>query len=236
MPTRDGQTLIDEKFLSRRDLFALEFTEGLVFLEVRDWEFLQYRPYDGVDTISAQSSKGETILQDGNGDEIVYMDKGVEKVLHGSIGVYPNTMRMYTRYPEGSKKLGTWPNLNTASSSSGDDYGFISGEDSPYKTPTDELELFVPPGVEISHEFFNPEDRPREPKLNLRFRKYKINALDWNNDGHKKSIKRILSPGSPMPIAPVGTFDNKYSYDLQDTWGVRPMPRSQAFKIVEGGV
>lgn len=224
---------IDDNFLNHRELFALEYREGMVFLEVQDWEFVQYRPYSGVGTVGSEESSGFVRLDDGNRD-ILHIEKGEEKVLHGSVGIYPNNFRQYTRYPEGGPKSGTWPNLQSPSSGNGDDYGYVSGNDSPYSEPTEEGELFIPPGVHLSFDFFNTGVEDRTPKLNLRFREYDVNILDPFENKHQNAIRRIIQPGSPMPIVTVGTMGNRYSYDLQDSWGVQPMSYDQLDNVVNG--
>lgn len=230
----DGKKSIDEKFLSRRDMFGLEFQEGFVFLEVEDWDFLQFKPYTGVSAINSQSASGDQNLTH-SGDEIIYMDKGVEKVLHGSIGIYPDSMRQYLRYPEGGPRRGDWPNLTPIAASNGSDYGYVNGSDSPYHRPTDAAEVFVPPGVSLDYSYYNTDDRSRQPKLNIRFREYQVDALNPSNNKDRNQIKRIMNPGSPMPVAPVGTMSQKVTYQLEDSWGVQPMRRSQVESLVSGG-
>ena len=229
----DGQTHIDEKFLGRRDLFGLEFADGLVFCEIQDWEFLQFRPYTQVSTVASQDNAGDDVLTFNN-DEILFLEKGVEKVLHGSIGVYPQSMRQYTRFPEGQARRGTWDNLTAPSAANGDDYGYVSGEDSPYQNPTDENEFFIPPNVSIDFDFFNTSGRDRQPKLNLRFREYQVNVLNPQDSGDQDAIKRILTPGSPMPIAPVGTMKTKARFNAGDEWGVDPRTRDELDRILNG--
>jgi len=231
---QSGQTHIDEKFLGRRDLFGLEFADGLVFCEIEDWEFIQYRPFTELNQINSQDNSGDTLLRSG-GDEILFLEKGVEKVLHGSIGVYPHSLRQYTRFPEGQARRGSWDNLNAPSAANGSDYGFVSGEDSPYATPTDENEFFIPPNVSIDFDFFNTDNRGREPKLNLRFREYQVNVLDPDRNRDQDAIKRIISPGSPMPIAPVGTMKSKARFNAGDEWGVSPRTRDELDRTLNGG-
>jgi len=229
----EARTSIDEKFLGRRDLFGLEFKEGLVFCEVEDWELLQYRPFTGITSISSSSNSGDDTLEEQN-DEILFLDKGTKKVLHGAIGIYPNSMRQYTRYPEGQARRGSWDNLTAPSANTGDDYGYVSGDDSPYGRPTDENEFFIPPNVSISFDFFNPDNRDRQPKLNLRFREYSVNVLNPAKGPDKNAIARVMRPGSPMPIAPVGTMKSKARFNAGETWGVDPIPKARARNIGGG--
>jgi len=43
-----GLQQIEEKFLNIGDLFAMKFSDGLVFLEVTGWEQNRFSPYDEI--------------------------------------------------------------------------------------------------------------------------------------------------------------------------------------------
>lgn len=229
---------IEQRFLDRRDLFGLQFREGFVFFEVMDLELLKYRPYSELNTIQPDSNHGSTRLYDdlaGEKDEILFSAKGVEKVLHGGIGIYPENLRMYIEYPEGTKKRGNWPNLSVRSARNGDDYGNIAGYESGYDSVTDFSELYIPPGINLAFDFYNPTNEPVDPLLNLKFMEYQVRVLDPSNSNDLDQIARVYAPGSPMPLAPVGTLDSKTRFNMEDSWGVQPMSRGQLKDEVRGG-
>jgi hypothetical protein len=224
---------IDEKFLDRRDFFGLKFRDGYVFFEIEDWELIQYKPYTQLSTVTSRSNLGSTRLEDSAGDDILHMSGNKEKIIHGSIGIDPAMMRMYTKYPEDSGTKGTWPNLTSPSSNNGNDYGYVNGQDSPFEQPTQDAELFIPPEVHLSFDFYNTDNNDdRQPVLNLRFREYDVNILNPDNSRDKRVITdRIMTPGSPVPIAPAGAISSKMSFNLEREWGVQAITRKQIDRI-----
>jgi len=199
---------IEENFMKRGDLFGLEFHEGYAFFSIESWGFNQYRPYTGLDKIGPQSGSGFVRLEDDTGDDITYVPPNTDKVLHVSIGQRPASLRRYTYYPENSNLLHQIPNLTSPSARGGDDYGYVDGNNTPYEDPTDAEELLIPPGVHLNHVLYNPnQNKTVRPVLNIKMREYKITHLDPNKD--KNQVKRIVSPGSPAPIYPVGTIGSQ---------------------------
>lgn len=229
--TEQGLKPIEDKFLSIGDLFAMKFNQGLVFMEVQGWEQNRYSPHSGIEEISADGSSGWTRLED-DGDDILYVEKQNNKVLHVGIGQSPSELRRYTNYPEGEVRLRSIPNLS--SPRPGDTYGYVDGEDSPFATPTDAEELFISPGTHVDFNFHNPTDEPKEPLLNIKLREYKIRPLNHENADDRNAIKRVVSTGSPMPIVPAGSTDRQQDFDLQEKWNVEPISYERARNLGGG--
>lgn len=219
-------TPVDEKFLNRGFLFALEYRQGRVYLEVDGWEFKQYKPLV-LDSVTSQSAWGWSRLNEGNtqnNDDILFIEKGKLKVLHTAIGVYPRTLRMYVRYPEQTQVLGDIPNISGATAGDGDNWAYVDGDDTPYDTPSDVRELFIPSGEHLDFNFYNPDNRDRTPRLNIRMREYDVNVLDPTDPVDKRVIvNKIERTGSGVPISPVGSKNRKAEFELGDSWSVRPL-------------
>jgi hypothetical protein len=224
--TEHGVTKIREKFMDEGSLFGLRFRQGYIFLEVTGWEQVKYEPFNNIGAVDSQSPTGFDRLDDSNGDDILFVEKGQENVIHAGIGMSPGYIRRYTNYPEGQNRLRTMPNLGIPTA--GDNYGYIDGTDSPYENPTDAEELMIPPGVHLDFNFYNPDSRQREPVLDILTRVYDVRVLNPDNSKDSNMISRIVSPGSPMPVHPVGSTRNQKRYDLMDSWGVRPISREEA--------
>lgn len=232
MSENGGLKRIEEKFLDVGDLFALEYSQGLVFLQVRGWETLKFSPYNRFTPIPPQDNSGFDRFEE-DGDDILHIPEDEKKVLHAGIGHAPAQLRRYTNYPEGENRLRKFPNLSSPTARSGDDYGYIDGNDSPYDTPTSAEELFVPPGVHLDFDFYNPDlDSPHQPKVSLVMREYSVEVLD--PEEHPNVAKRTVSPGSPIPIAPVGSIDSKVNYRMGSKWGVEPISYEEAQSIGGG--
>lgn len=228
---------MEDRFLDANDLFALEFNEGLVFLEVTGREITKYKPYEQLGDLGASSNLtgGTQRLEDANGDDILYLDRGnVDKVIHAGIGHKPWFIRRYARYPEDSAVIGTIPNLNAPSENSGDPYGYVDGKDSPYEDPTNVQEYLIPSGVHLSFDFYNPDSADQhQPILNIVLATYEVEALSLTNE-NRGAIRTVLKPGGPAPIFPAGTIDNQIRYRFGDDWGVDPVTRSEAQRRIGG--
>jgi hypothetical protein len=222
----DGVQSITDKFMDEGSLFGLKFREGYVFFEVTGWEQTKFDPFDQVGTVNSQSSSGFQRLDDSSGDDVLFTQKGEMTVIHAAIGMEPAFIRRYTNYPEGENRLRVLPNLGIPNS--GDNYGYVDGVDSPYNQPTDAEELMIPPGTHLDFNFYNPDNRTREPTLSIVMRLYDIRVLDYNNKKDRDSINRVVASGSPMPIHPVGSTRNQERFSLQDEWGVAPISREEA--------
>jgi hypothetical protein len=224
----NGETKIDEKFMNEGQLFGLRWSQGMTFLEITGWEEVKVDPLSSVGPIPADSSTSFDRL-DYSDDDVLYMDKGEKKVIHASIGMTPGYIRRYTNYPEGEVRLRKFPNLGMPRP--GDPFGYVDGSQSPYDAPTDVEELFVPPGVHLDFAFHNPDNTETEPLLNIKTRVYDVRPLDPSDSEDRNHIKRVVTPGSPMPIHPVGSVRRQADYDIRDHWGVRPISREEAKEV-----
>lgn len=229
--TDKGLQSIEQKFLNVGDLFALKFSQGMVFLEVQAWEQIKYSPYDNIGEIEGEDSSGWSRIED-NSDDILYVEKKDKKVLHVGMGQSPSHIRRFTNYPEGEVRLRSLPNLKTPRP--GKSFGYIDGNDSPFSDPTDAEELMIPPGVHLDFNFYNADTETHKPLLNIKLREYNVRALNPNNEQDKNAIRRIVSPGSPIPIANVGSMDRQDDFDLEDYWGTRPLSESEV-NAIRGG-
>lgn len=216
---QSGVQRIDEKFLDTGDVFGLKYNNGYVFLEVMGWTQTKYAPFTGVGEVPANASAGFQRLENSDGDDILYTSKGKNKVKHVALGHSPATVRRYTNYPESENRLRKISNLNAPRS--GDDFGYIDGDDSPYSMPTDAEELFIPPDQHLDFDFFNDDDSPHQVVMNIYMRQYNVRPLDPTNTANHGAVRKVVNPGSPAPIGFVGSPDNQARYDLAEDWGVR---------------
>lgn len=222
---------IDEKWLSRNDIFGLEYKEGLVFVSVRGFEDSKFKPFAQLEDIEANTSldSGFQRLNDANGDDVLHVSKSDDpmKVLHAGIGHRPAVIRRFTRYPEGEAKLRSIPNLAIPSVT--DNFAYVDGRTSPYEQPTDAEELVIPPGQHLTFDFRNEDDDDdHEPILNIKMRIYEIDPINPSGaQEEKNSVRRAISPGSPIPTFPVGSLSTKTTFNMESDWEVQPHSRSR---------
>lgn len=220
----NGKTPIDEKFLGNGDLFGIVYNQGIVGCEVVGWEQNKFSPYSQFNPVGSDESTGFSRLEHES-DDILHIERRKKKVYHLAIGHSPAFFRRYTNYPEGENRLRKIENVS--SPKAGDDFGYIDGDDSPFEHPTDAEELFIPPGVHLDFNFYNPSNRESRPVLNIKFREYSVRPLDIDDKQDMNALSRIVSPGSPMPVVPAGAINRQIDFELQEHWKTRPLSRKR---------
>ena len=229
---------ITEKFLYPDFVGALEFREGFLFFRVVRRRICQYKPWRLVDAagndvdIPPSSAQAELRFRDPRNPEndILYLDtaldSGLPWFLHGSIGVRPSCINVYLRVPEGQAIQGKFPNIDPVAS--GDSTGYFSWYESPYESPTDFVELVIPPGVHVGAEYYNTDpSRAHQPVLNLLFAVYWVQFL--NPSRHGRLISSIATRSVPASFLAAG--GNHYPLELGELgerWGVQPLSLDQA--------
>jgi|APHM01.1.fsa_nt_gi hypothetical protein len=229
----NGVQPVTDKFLGNGDMLGLKFNQGFVFLEVESYEQLKYAPFDNVGTVQPGRASNFSRLDTDDNDDVLYLENDQQKLIHASIGHSPASVRRYTNYPEGQNRLRNHQNLGTPTA--GEDYGYVDGEDSPYEMPTDAEELFIPPKTHLDFSFANNDNREREPILNILMRIYRIKPLSPDSTQQRNAIKRIVSPGSPMPVVMAGGPDFQIDYDLRSAWNAEPVGEDRVERIKRGG-
>jgi len=229
-------TPIRERFLEDRNLFALRYKEGLVFLEVEEYEDTEFDRFTQLGDIESDTSldSGYQNLNDSSGDDILKVpgDASSKTVIHTALGIAPTQIEVDIAYPDGTRTRGSIPNLS-GNPTSGGQVGGIDGSQSPYNEPTEKTELIIPPKQEVEFNFHNLDtEDSHEPILYIPIRKYRVNVLNINNGMDRGAIKNILRPGSPAPIKSVGNYLQKNEFNLQNEWGVRPVRREDAMRRV----
>ena len=232
MTNSTGVEAIKSKFLSEGDLFGIKFNQGLIFCEVQGWTQTKFDPYNDIDTVGADGSTGFQRLE-YEGDDILYVENDQKKVKHVALGHTPAVLRRYTNYPEGENRLRAINNLG--SPVPGDDYGYVDGEDSPYQNPSDAEELWVTPNQHLDFNFYNPDNEEHEVSVKILMREYNINTLDPTDSADQNAIRRIIQPGSPMPVVPAGSKERQVQFRLREFWNTEPISESSARQAARGG-
>ena len=235
---------IRSKFLQPNYLLALEFKEGFVFGRVVRRRICRYKPYPVIDAngntvdISPSSHQTELRFRDPRNtkNDILYLDTatnaGYAWILHGSIGIKPQYIYMYPKFPEGKEIPGKFPSLDPIRPASGDDFGYVNSDLSPYEDPSDYVEYVIPPGLHMAAEYYNKDSsRSHQPVLHLLFSVYWIQVL--KPDKHGKLISDIAARRVPAAFLTVG-FGNT-PVDLGDKlkkeWEAVPLTLDEAVEL-----
>lgn len=258
---------IYRKFLQPNYLFALRFDEGYLFGRVLDRELLTWDPYDqlgmvqpnsniqnfptsqypaGTNAISPQNgSMTDTVLAANqslvNLHDILFVPVGKSVLLHGAIGIKPNYVFCYARYPLASSYFGRWPAVQPPQPANNDQFARFSGYDSPYEEPTDVVELMIPPGIDTSYQFtIQGKYPPVQPLLKLRFAYYNVQVFNPSGQPYEQNligaIARRSAPAAYFTCGPaqypIGFAQTNQANNFP---GVSPIPLTTALTL-GGGV
>lgn len=235
-----GITPIKEKLLQTNFLLSLEFYEGFVFGRVIRRRICNYEPWPLIDAngdavdIAASGHQAELRFRDPNNTEndILYLEfstnSGYPWILHGSIGIKPQQISMYPRFPEGKEIPGKFPNIDPIQPSAGHNVGYVDSLRSPYEEPTDWVEYVIPPGQRLAAEYYNHDSRVHQPVMNLLFATYWFQALTREKNG--RLIADIANRRIPATLLTVGFGDAPIELGdmLKKDWSVEPMSLDEA--------
>jgi len=245
-----GIVPIVRKLLQNNHIFALEFREGFLFGRVVHRRICQWKPWYLIDAtgtavdISASSAQAELRFRDPRNPQnsIPFLNTstaaGFPWFFHGAIGIKPQQVYMYLRYPEGQVIPGKFPNIDPTRPTSGDNTGFVNGVNSPYEEPTDWCEIIIQPSMHLGAEYYNKDDaRNHQPCLNLLFALYWVQFFQPAT--HAKQISDIALrryEGARAAFLKVGFGD--LPHDMGDTliqdWKVAPMKLDEAAALGGG--
>lgn len=198
----------------------------------------QYKPYAVIDSsgnavdIAATSAQAELRFRDPRNTEndLIYLDAAINSgypwFLHGAIGIKPQFINLYLRYPEAKEIPGKFPGVDPIKPSAGENLGYVNELNSPYDEPTDWAELVIPPYVHIGAEYYNKDSRAHQPVLNLLFAVYWVKFFNKGN----LIVKRIANREVPAAFLTVGFGDTPIDLGskLQTEWGVKPLSLEEA--------
>lgn len=230
---------IREKFLDKNYLFALEFREGFLFGRVVRRRHCLWKPYAAITTdgtavdIGPEDTQAEVRFRDPRNTnvDILYLEAetkaGYPWFLHGAIGMKPQYINGYLRYPEGKDIPGKFPSLDPIRPSSGDDLGYVNELTSPYDEPTDHIEIVISPGQHLGIEYYNKDAlRSHQPVLNLNFMLYWVQFF-----GREHALmRRIALREVPAAFLTVGFGDTPVDLGdkLKKSWNVEPLSIEEA--------
>lgn len=209
---------IQQKFLERNYLFMMQWRKGFLFGKVIDRQINLYKPWPLIDAdgtaviISTSTYSGPYYFRDPRNtiNDILYLDintnAGWPWFLHGSVGIKPQQIYMYLKFPERKDLEGKYPNIDPVRPTLGDDVGYINSLYSPYEEPTDFHEYVIPPRLHMDVEFYNKDENfKHRPVCNLLFATYWFQVL--RSDVHRNLIKKMALREIPTAIFRIGFGD-----------------------------
>lgn len=235
---------IVRKFLEPNYLLALQFREGFVFGRVIARRICQYKPWSLIDSagatvdIAASSFQAELRFRDPRNaqNDILYLDSSVNGgfpwFFHGAIGIKPQYIYMYPRFPETKEIPGKFPTCDPIQPNAGNLLGYMNSIKSPYEEPTDYVEWVIPPHIHVGAEYYNVDpNRNHNAVMNILFALYWFQPLSQTH--FSNLIRRIAAREVPAAFLKVGFGD--FPHDLGTTlkadWKVAPLTLDEAVSL-----
>lgn len=240
---------IMERFFRPNYLFALEFQDGFVFGRVIRRRIHRYKlpltDSNGANvTIGPLASQSELRFRDPRNtkNDILYLNTMTDDCwawfMHGSIGIKPEQIYMYPRYPSGQSIHGNFPNIDPVRPASGDEISIINSEVSPYEQPSDYLEYVIMPGQTVSAEFYNKDPvRTFQPVVNLLFSTYWFQVLTKDKNAQiicDIATRRGSGQNAAYLTVGFGKTPDTIGEKLADEWGATPMTLDDAAALCGG--
>nr|WP_294804516.1 hypothetical protein [uncultured Nitrososphaera sp.] len=272
-----GITSIKRAIRNTNSYIGMMFAEGVVYAKVKRREILEFNPVKVTDetgtvlTVGVQTNSTEILLKDPRdatksligGTSLPATVNGDAQILHGAIGLAPATMQYYIRYPAKSGSLyGVFPQINAPRFNQLDRMAKVDGYDSPYREPTNMVELVLVPDIDFSLVFANNNPSnitgvttdADEPQLNVFFGRYILDVLRPAQDineipAERKARMRAKRDNEIIRNCVYGKYDEKglfkylpvgfgdqlipYPEDLATKWKVRPITDDNALGLPE---
>lgn len=208
------------KYLHERDILGLIMKYGsekrVAYFEVQLVEYPNNLTDHSLGTANAQNVTGTDWDEVQDSSSRYILEPEQERVIyHFFYGISPGQAWVYRRYPT---------NIDTnsliGSRRIGDNVGYISGLDSPYRTPSPLTETFTLKGVHPAYLGYNPYPEPASLNVRMNFftARYDVRfiGVDPSNDGELDSQRRI-APDVYQRAATLRTLGGRTPVDIP-TW------------------
>lgn len=238
-------TPVSSKWLPENHRFALGWKGDrdieYTFHRVLGRQFNRFRPFqNNINAISSLGNQQSVLLKDSQSNDILQVSQeNASKIIkHVGIGIGPDNVRVYYRYPDGV----SLPKVdNTSPTNVGNDKGFLTGFDSPYGEPTDAMEFFFPYSITASFNFYNPVSFDKLasgiwPKLNIEIMQYRVEQLSPSDPFDGQLISAMARGQAQVRLFTIGPPDSPTEYpgSLTSLWNVQPITLRAARRLGGG--
>src|SRR3990167_5637740 len=213
-----------EKRLSTNHRFAFGWAEGYTFHRVLSREYTRLENFVGSGAISAEllaagaaanpSNRESFIIRDSDGNYLEDVTSAQKENIIQQIfyGFNPPWLRIFVSYPADTR-LGKIPSFPPQTPDS--NYGFITGEDSPFETPTEAGEFWFPYKMRIQFDFANPRtDRRAHPSVHAEIFKYKVQHLNPTDPMDAPLIAKMARGDAQVSWISLGPVAGPKSFEI----------------------
>jgi hypothetical protein len=223
-----------EKILAPNYRLALNWSEGVTFHRVIGVGRTRLTPIVGTNAIGSEimaegaagtpTQRTSFIIKDSSGNYLEdvtssYKDEIIMQIFYGFA---PSWIRIFPSYPADQRdgKI-----LSYAAPTPTSEYGYITGEDSPFEVPTDAAEYWFPYKTRIMFDFANPAtDKKAWPAVRAEIVKYRVQHLNPNDKRDAGLIARMARGEAQVYWSTIGPVESPKSFDLRGDWPISPIP------------
>ncbi|MEM3958541.1 MAG: hypothetical protein QXO47_10120, partial [Thermoproteota archaeon] len=218
--------------------FGLYFQQGVVFGRVIERRICNFKPYSPFTIVGGtqepiiltpQGVSSASRFNDPRNpsNDILFLktyqsSDGMPWFFHGAFGVKPEFIRMYVRNPEAKDFPGQFPGIDITRPANGDEFGYVSEENSPYDEPSDYVEVAVLPNTHIDATYYNASFvNAYQPRVNILFALYFFQPYSVTSS----MVQRFVSGQEYYyPIKPIFGDVLPDGTTFFSQWGVNPVP------------
>lgn len=217
---------INHLFLKENYLLALNFAEsGILPLRVIAREMIEYK-YQAVSktnegaagttgTVAADTFVDSARLTHNtyNLDNIIRVTN-CNHVYQIFFGIKPSAIRQYLYYPSEKSRR----NLDEKPIYNKSPFGYVDGFESPYDSPSEETEVWIPKGVDVGFAWHNPLSSAEQIDIKMLINRYLIKVVR-----DPDTVEGILKGKTPARIATLGGID-QFEYNARGVFGADLIP------------
>lgn len=198
---------------------GLLFSDGAIFCRCLTIEKTFYDSWMyGLNLLAASGSQNGYEIQDANNQKLLEVPYQHRKfmLLQSVIGMNPPWIRVYPEFPSGHK-LGRIPGIDPIQT--GNQYGFKTGEDSPFMEPSDALEFFSVYGFSPTFSFYNPhETKKAQPVMRIHQIKSRVEPLDPSEPADAELIGKMARGLAAVRLVSFGPIEDPAAWKDIDGW------------------
>lgn len=231
---------IEHLFLKDNFLLGLNFArDGIVPLRVLGREMVPYE-YPAVSitnegsrattgTVAADTfiSASRLTMSEFNIDNILRV-LDCNHVYQVFMGIKPSAIRQYLYYPTEASRRG----LDIKPIFSKSPYGYIDGFTSPYDTPSEQTEIWIPRDIDVGFAWHNPLNTAEQIDLNLLIVKYLVKVIR-----DADTVEAMVRGKVPSRIATVGGMSGEsLGYNSRNVYNTDLIPFTATREEIEEAI
>ena len=221
---------IEKRFLKENQLIGLGFPkQGFVFFRVTAVEEIIYHDYEespGAIAADTFENSARLPISAFSIDNLLRVEK-CNHLYQVFMGWQPGAVRQYAYYPYETARR----NLDVKTVYTKAPFGYLTGFDSTYDTPSPTTELFIPIDVEVGFGWWNPLSEAVTVELQILIRKLEVDVIR-----DPELIMRILSGQQPCRLTTIGGVEGSLSYDAPSSLDVNFVKLGSTREEVEAAV